>query len=319
MIFKTYIRYKINLMKSFFFCFILGLLNVNAQSLYSKAFGNPQDKPLLFLHGGPGYNSASFEFTTAQRLADQGFYVIVYDRRGEGRSTDSNAEYSLAEAGADIQTIMEQYKVSKVHLLGHSFGGILAVKFARIHPELVHSVVLIGAPISLQESFTQIIARCKIIYETKNDLSNLKYLGLLQEMDKTSMMYASYCFMHAMRNGFYSPKQPTDEAKALYAKMKTQPELVKWGGQMTQEAPLGFAKNDQYTTFDLTENIKQLVEKKMPVYGFYGQEDGLYSAAQIKKLEQLLPEKQLYYWSQCSHSVFIDQQSNFIATLKAIL
>ncbi|MFY7757785.1 MAG: alpha/beta hydrolase, partial [Flavobacterium stagni] len=86
-----------------------------------------------------------------------------------------------------------------------------------------------------------------------------------------------------------------------------------------QEAPLGFAKNDQYTTLDLTENIKQLVEKKMPVYGFYGQEDGLYSEAQIKKLEQLLPEKQLYYWSQCSHSVFIDQQSNFIATLKAIL
>lgn len=319
MIFKTYIRYKINLMKSFFFCFILGLLNVNAQSLYSKAFGNPQDKPLLFLHGGPGYNSASFEFTTAQRLADQGFYVIVYDRRGEGRSTDPNAEYSLAEAGADIQTIMEQYKVTKVHLLGHSFGGILAVKFARIHPELVHSVVLIGAPVSLQESFTQIIARCKTIYEAKNDISNLKYLGLLQEMDKTSMMYASYCFMHAMRNGFYSPKQPTDEAKALYANMKTQPELVKWGGQMTQEAPLGFAKNDQYTTLDLTDNIKQLVEKKMPVYGFYGQEDGLYSEAQIKKLEQLLPEKQLYYWSQCSHSVFIDQQSNFIATLKVIL
>lgn len=300
---------------------VLLLLTVGlyAQTLYTKAFGNPQDTPLLFLHGGPGYNSASFEYTTAQRLADQGFYVIVYDRRGEGRSTDSNAEYSLAEAGADIQTIMEQYKVSKVHLLGHSFGGILAVKFARIHPELVHSVVLIGAPVSLQESFTQIIARCKAIYETKNDLSNLKYLGLLQEMDKTSMMYASYCFMHAMRNGFYSPKHPTDEAKALYANMKTQPELVKWGGQMTQEAPMGFAKNDQYTTLDLTENIKQLVAKKMPVYGLYGQEDGLYSAQQIQALEQLLPKNHLYYWENCSHSVFIDQQTQFITTLKILL
>ncbi|MEN9337684.1 MAG: hypothetical protein RLZZ500_2671 [Bacteroidota bacterium] len=303
--------------------FTLALLfiavNLHAQTLYSKAFGNPKDKPLLFLHGGPGYNSASFEYTTAQRLADQGFYVIVYDRRGEGRSTDPNAEFSLAEASADLQAVMEQYHLTKVTLLGHSFGGILATQFARIHPELVQSLILIGAPVSLQESFTQMIARCKTIYEAKNDLANLKYLGMLQEMDPASMMYASYCFMHAMRNGFYSTKNPTVEAKNIYASMKNQPELVKWGGQMTQEAPMGFSKNDQYTTINLTESLRQLVQKNLPIYGFYGQEDGLYSEAQIRQLEQLLPEKHLFYLPQCSHSVFIDQQTLFINTLKALL
>jgi proline iminopeptidase len=64
---------------------IFTALAVNAQSLYIKTFGNPKDKPLLFLHGGPGYNAVNFEQSTADKLSKSGFYVIIYDRRGEGR------------------------------------------------------------------------------------------------------------------------------------------------------------------------------------------------------------------------------------------
>jgi proline iminopeptidase len=65
----------------------VGIQQNFAQELYSRAFGNAKDTPILFLHGGPGYNCAGFEVSTAQELANNGFYVIVYDRRGEGRST----------------------------------------------------------------------------------------------------------------------------------------------------------------------------------------------------------------------------------------
>ena len=39
----------------------------NAQEIYTKTFGNSKNKPIIFLHGGPGYNSVSFEATTAQK------------------------------------------------------------------------------------------------------------------------------------------------------------------------------------------------------------------------------------------------------------
>ena len=39
---------------------------LGAQGLYIKTFGKPDAKPIIFLHGGPGYNCASFERTTAQ-------------------------------------------------------------------------------------------------------------------------------------------------------------------------------------------------------------------------------------------------------------
>jgi proline iminopeptidase len=74
----------------------------NAQSIYTKTFGSSQNKPVIFLHGGPGYNCANFEATSAQQLADKGFYVIVYDRFGEGRSKDPSATFTFKDTFGDL-------------------------------------------------------------------------------------------------------------------------------------------------------------------------------------------------------------------------
>lgn len=71
---------------------LIATLFVNGQNIYTTSFDSNKDKPIIFLHGGPGYNCANFEATTAQQLANKGFYVIVYNRRGEGRSIDPNAQ-----------------------------------------------------------------------------------------------------------------------------------------------------------------------------------------------------------------------------------
>lgn len=311
--------YLLNRMNIRFLLLLLCLTpKLNAQTLYSKAFGNPQHPALLFLHGGPGYNAVSFELSTAPILAEQGYYVIVYDRRGEGRSIDPNAEFSLAEAAADIQGVLEKYAVSKVHLLGHSFGGILALKFARTHPEKVHSVALISAPLDLQESFQHIIVQCKTIYEAKEDLVNLKYVGLLQEMDPHSMLFASYCFLHALRNGFYTTPNPTPDAQQQYTALMEQPDFKRWGNAMTEQAPLGFHRNDAYTQMKLYDLIRQVLQKKVPVFGFYGEDDRLYPKTQRQTLEALLPQGHFKSWERCGHAVFIDQQAQFIAALRQL-
>ena len=72
-----------------FIAIIFTGLTLNAQTLYTKTYGNPKDKPLLFLHGGPGYNAVNFEQSTADKLSKNGYYVIVnmIDVVKEGRST----------------------------------------------------------------------------------------------------------------------------------------------------------------------------------------------------------------------------------------
>lgn len=288
----------------------------NSQEVYTKTFGNSKSIPIIFLHGGPGYNAVSFEATTAQKLADSGFYVIIYDRRGEGRSEDKNAKFTFQETFDDLNAIYKKFNLKKATLIGHSFGGIIATLYAEKYSENINSVILVSAPLSLQETFKTIIKSAKIIYETKQDNINLNYLNILENMDTSSIEYSSYCFTHAMQNGFYATKNPNDLAKNIYASFKTDTLLSKYASKMDYIAPQGFWKNEKYTSINLSENLKNLKSKKLKIYGLFGKDDGLYSMEQIEKTESIIGSTNTKYLENCSHNVFIDQQKIFIDTLK---
>lgn len=298
-------------------CFLVWSLQ--AQSLTVQSFGNPKNEAVLFLHGGPGYNSVVFEQTTAEALAAAGFFVLSYDRRGEGRSATHQAAYTFAESIADINQILAERKLDQINLLGHSFGGMLASYYAAAHPEKVKAVVLIGAPIALQESFKTIIASSKARYEQRKDEANLQYIQQLVEMDTASLAYSSYCFMHAMQNGFYTTQVPTEDAQRLFPAFATDSLLQKYARQMDYQSPSGFWKNEQYTTLDLRAKFKVLQAQKIKLWGIYGREDGLYAPAQIEDLKQLLGSERVVYWEHCSHNVFMDQQKKFIQQLQTWL
>lgn len=297
----------------FFLCLLISYV-AQAQKLYIKTFGKPQDKVIIYLHGGPGYNCVNFEATAAQKLSNQGFFVIVYDRRGEGRSEDKKALFTFQQTFDDLNSIYDTYQLKQSVLIGHSFGGIVATLFAEKYPEKIRAILLAGAPVSLQESFKHIITTCKTIYADKKDSNNLKYISMLETMDTTSLMYSSYCFQHAMMNGFYTPKKTTAQAQEIYATFKTDTLLKKYAAKMTFEGPKGFFDHEKYTTINLTNSIKNLLKKKIKFYGIYGKDDGLYSADQIKHLQNLIGKDKLLYLDQCSHNAFIDQQEVFLNT-----
>jgi proline iminopeptidase len=287
-----------------------------SQELYGKVFGNPAAKPLIFLHGGPGFNSANFEGTTAQKLADTGFYVIVYDRRGEGRSADEHAAYTFSQTFADLDTIYARLNLKQATLIGHSFGGVIATLYAERNPRKVSAVVLVGAPVSLQETLKTIIRTSKEIYRQKGDSANLKYMAMLEKMDTASLQYSSLAFRQAMQNGFYSPKKPSAESRAAYARLFKDSLLKKQATSMSYAAPQGFYKNEHYTTIEMKPALQRVVAAGVRVYGLYGQEDGLYSPQQIDALRKIIGSRNLRYFEDCSHNVFVDQQAKFIGALR---
>jgi len=295
---------------------MLATMFAYGQSIYTKTFGSSRDKPIIFLHGGPGYNCVNFEATTAQELADKGFFVIVYDRRGEGRSKDANAKFTFKETFDDLNSIYQKLSLTKATLIGHSFGGVVGALFAEANPKKVQSIILVGAPVSLQSTFKNILSKSKSIYQTKKDSVNLNYISMLENMDTASIEYSSYCFVHAMQNGFYTPKNPSVEAKNIYSKFKTDPLLVKYASQMSYEAPQGFWKNEKYTTIDLTKTLLKIQRQKIRIYGLYGKDDGLYSVQQVTDLQNQIDSSNLKYFDNCSHNVFIDQQTEFIDAIK---
>lgn len=303
--------------KIFTLIFIIVFGNsISAQHLEIETYGNSKDKTLIYLHGGPGYNSVSFEKTTAETLAKNGFFVISYDRRGEGRNEHLKAEYTFDQTFEDLNQIYQTYGIKKATLIGHSFGGIVAALFADENSEKINSLILLSTPVSMQETLKNIVAKSKAIYQEKDDKVNLNYIKTLENMDSTSLEYSSYSFMHAMSNGFYSTKTPNQKAVNLYQIFQTDTLLKKYASKMDYMASLNFWKNEHYTTISLKENLERLKNKKVEMYAMYGEEDGLYAMKQVEATKTILGANKVKYLSHCSHNVFIDQQKEFIDSLK---
>jgi proline iminopeptidase len=298
--------------------FLIALsLTASAQNLYVKTFGKASNPAVVFLHGGPGYNAASFEATTAQTLADSGFYVIVYDRRGEGRSKDPNSAFNFQQSVSDLDSIRAALGIKRISLIGHSFGGVIGMQYAEKFPEHTYALILVSAPINLQESFRTIIKNCQQRASEKKDTTGLNFLSKLAAGDTSSLMYSSMVFGQAMRYGLYSPKTRTEESKAIFERIKADSSLSKATTAMSPRAAAGFYKTEKYTTMNMRQDLQKLLAAKVRVFAIYGQEDGLYSEKQVRELSEIVGAKNLKYLAGCSHNVFIDQQREFIAALRA--
>ncbi len=290
------------------------LVSFGQTEFYSKAYGDNKNKAIIFLHGGPGYNSVSFEFSTAQRLADQGYYVIMFDQRGCGRTkTGTKSLYTFKEAFEDVNGIYDKYNLKTASLVGHSFGGTVAILFSKNFPGKVDNLILVGSPVSYQLTFKTIIAKCKEIY-TRTNSSQLEYIEKLEKIDTASLEYSSYCFAHAMNNGFYNSKNPTDEAKMIKDSLK-RIEAVSYLSNMTRAPVSGFYTNEHYTTLDLSDDLLEL-QKKVRLFGIYGKEDGLFDNNHITVLESIIGANHFTFVDGASHSVFTDQQTLFIQLVK---
>ncbi|MDY0988933.1 alpha/beta hydrolase [Flavobacterium sp. CFBP9031] len=300
-------------MKSFLVSFFLIFsLFSKGQNLYIKTYGNEKNKTIIFIHGGPSGNATLFEGTTAQKLADQGFYVIAYDRRGEGRSADPNAKFTYEEAFQDLNSIYKKYHLKKAILLGHSFGGLVATLYTNKYPKNVSALVLAGALFSQQETYDHILNTLKKKYS--NDSEQLKRIDVVENLDKNSAEYRKGCFELAGENGFFKMPNPTAESKKLYSDYEAG-EFYKTNIR-NKNAPLLFYQNEKQNNIDTRAILKKIKSAGVPIYGIYGKDDGIFSSAQINSLKAITGENHFAFLNNCSHYLFVDQQAAFISKLK---
>ncbi len=108
----------------------------------------------IFIHGGPGAWSKSFESLRGDNL-ETNLSMVYYDQRGCGRSQKSaSGDYSLERMTKDIDLIRKHYGATKVYLMAHSFGGILALNYALSHPDHVKGLILANSTLNMRNSIT---------------------------------------------------------------------------------------------------------------------------------------------------------------------
>lgn len=135
-----------------------GMLSVSDGNLvYWETSGNPNGKPAVVLHGGPG----SGRWVWQRRLFDPDAYrVVQFDQRGCGRSsphasdvaTDlkSNTTWKLVE---DIEALRQHLGIARWQVLGGSWGSTLALAYAERHPDRVAELILFGVTTGRRAEF----------------------------------------------------------------------------------------------------------------------------------------------------------------------
>ncbi len=291
-----------------YFFLQLAVFFSSGQIIYTKAFGNEKDEPIIFIHGGPSGNSTLFEATTAQRLADSGFYVIVYDRRGEGRSTDSTAKFTYNESFKDLITVLKKYNIDNVNIIGHSFGGLVATLFADKFPQKVKSLTLVGALFSQQETYNHILKSVNKIYKDNRDTLNLKRVIEIESIDKNSAEYRKTCYEFAGENDFFKMPKSTKQADSLRQLYET---TFSKSNIRNQNAPILFYKNEILRNIDTKSELKRL-KSQIKLYAIYGKQDKIFSELQISEMKKIVGKHKFKLIDNCSHYVFVDQQEAFI-------
>ncbi|KEQ31252.1 alpha/beta hydrolase [Pedobacter antarcticus 4BY] len=288
-----------------------------AQNLYSKAYGDRKNPPMIYIHGGPRGNSTLFEGTTAQKLADLGFYVIVYDRRGEGRSKDSSANLTFDEASHDLNNLIKQYGLKKVSLIGHSFGGIVSTLFTNQNPEKVDRLILVGALFAQQESYDYILRTGAQTATAQNDTASIRKINYINTLDKRGAEYRQLTYEIASRFGYFKMPKPTEESKNVNKEYDTG-DFYK-SNIRNNQAPVLFYKNESHVNIDTKPILKSLSTKGVKLFAIYGANDGIFSSKQISDLEKITGKKKLYIIENCSHYPFVDQQSQFLKIMRSIM
>jgi proline iminopeptidase len=121
-----------------------GFLEVDdVHRIYYEECGNPQGKPAIFLHGGPGGGCTPEmrRFWNPER-----YRIVLFDQRGAGRSTphaslENNTTWDLV---ADIERLRTKLEIDRWQVFGGSWGSTLALAYSQAHPDRATEIVLRG-------------------------------------------------------------------------------------------------------------------------------------------------------------------------------
>ena len=267
-------------------------ITVNGTDLHVKIIGTGE--PLFILHGGPGFSHDYF-LPHLEPLSDD-LKLVLFDQRGTGRSSvdlDSTS-FSLDLLIEDIEALRQKLEFDKIHLMGHSWGGILAMHYAINYPESLSSLILCNSMPATPEFDDLLGENFARIYERQN-MADLEPLQKEIEAGNHDITIQERLIQLHFRPSFYD----TSDVNKLHLNLsenffKTQ-ELLPFLAPHKEPTPL----------------LPQLENLHIPVLIIRGEIEAIPIEAD-RKLEETFPDARLGIISQSGHFPFIEKPEEFM-------
>ena len=275
-----------------------GVIPLNGTELYCKVVG--EGEPIVIVHGGPGLGHSYF-LPHMEGLAKE-HTLIFYDQRASGKSSNDldSSGINLNAFLTDIEAIRSHFKIGKMNLMGHSWGGLLAMQYAMQYPDSLKNLILSSSSPASSE------LRAK---------ESEKLAERITEADKAerAKIISSEAF-----------KQNNAKAYEQFFKWFFKKEFANeaLANELDLAFPESFVQNNQLLQYlgadmgqyDLHEDLKNINTPTLVIYGDYES-----SAVAGQKIHKNLPNSEFVSLKNCGHFPFIEQPDAYFEAIENFL
>lgn len=122
----------------------MGIIRVNNNDFNILELNEGAPETVVMIHG-IFTNLSVYYFSIAQELSKK-YHVVLYDLKGHGLSGVTNFGYDLQSMANDLLGILRELNLSRIHLAGYSYGGLIALYMALHHSDIIDKFIIIESP-----------------------------------------------------------------------------------------------------------------------------------------------------------------------------
>ena len=279
-----------------------GYVNVQGGRIWYRIIGSGTHTPLLLLHGGPG--APSYYLNPLAALADER-PVIFYDQLGAGRS-DKPTDVTLWRVERFVQELSELRRalgLTQVHILGHSWGTMLAVDYMMTKPAGVRSLILASPSLSIGRWLKDAETLKRTLPQSVRDaIARNEAAGTFDSPEYQSAMMEYYKRYLCRRNLRSDDMNKTLEGlgQSVYRTM--------WG-------PSEFTATGSLSTYERGEQLKAL---NLPVLFTAGRYDEA-TPSTTAYYQSLIPGAKLRIFENSAHVTMQDEPEAYVRAVRDFL
>lgn len=266
-------------------------------TIYYEVIGAGSGLPMVVANGGPGFDHTYLHVSSAWDELAGHRKVVFYDQRGTGHSArlKKGATFTLADQIDDLEALRQHLGAERIDLLGHSWGGFLAMAYAARHPQHIAHLILVD---SAAPRFKDTPFLFKYVFpegvDRQESVAFAETLGDKAASDSSLREYLAMLFYSTQKRDAFLK----GFSSSAYAKQVNE------------------AVNADIEKFDLTPEIKKFHCPTLVVTGRYDMNVAPQGAYQI---HQAIPESRFVVFEQSGHLPFYEEPDAFARAVEDFL
>lgn len=261
----------------------------------------PGKLPLICLHGGPG--ATHDYFGSLEAFATSGRRVVLYDQLGWGNSSHPHdpSLWTIDLFVEELDAIRHALGLERVHILGHSWGGMLAMAYALTQPKGLASLILADTTASASQWAIEAVRLVgELPLETQQTIQAHEAAGTT---DSPEYQDAMKVFSRRHAGGHIDPKP--EWVKQAFKKIETnEPYLTMWG-------PSEFCVTGTLKDWDVTERLGEICTPTLVLCGHYDEA----TPALAETIHRGIHGSEMVIFEHSAHFPHIEETERFLEVL----